>query len=71
MKTSQIKRIIGYIKDTGSITPLEALREFGIMRLASRICDIKKMGINIKSEYVSSVNRYGEKIKYKEYWIEG
>ena len=39
---TQCERIINYIEDNGSITQLDALREFGCMRLASRISDLKK-----------------------------
>lgn len=56
-----------YIKENGSITQLDALREFGCMRLASRISDMRKQGINIEKDTVKSVNRYGEKISYARY----
>lgn len=41
-KLTQCERILQYIEENGSITQLDALREFGCMRLASRMCDIKK-----------------------------
>lgn len=36
-----------HLRDYGSITPLDAMREYGIMRLASRISDLRKGGVNI------------------------
>ena len=42
MKVSQCERILDYIEKNGSITQIDALREFGCMRLASRISDIKR-----------------------------
>lgn len=39
---TQCERILKYIEETGSITQMDALKEFGCMRLASRISDIKK-----------------------------
>lgn len=39
---TQTEKIIEYIQENGSITPLDALKEIGCMRLASRMCDIKK-----------------------------
>lgn len=60
-----------YIKENGSITQLDALREFGCMRLASRISDMRKQGINIEKDTVKSVNRYGEKISYARYRMGG
>lgn len=66
MKT-QNEMILKYIHDYGSITPLEALREFGCMRLASRINDLKNKGYNITSEKVSTKNRYGKKVNFSRY----
>ena len=48
---------------------MDALREFGCMRLASRMCDIKKMGYPVKMEMEKSKNRYGEPIHYARYTI--
>jgi len=36
------------------ITPLTALNEIGCMRLGARIHDLKKLGINIKSELIKT-----------------
>ena len=67
---SQCERILQYINDYGSITQLDALREFGCMRLASRVSDMKRMGINIVREMETSNNRYGEKVTYARYRLE-
>ncbi len=37
MEMTQCQRILRHLKDYGSITSVEAMREYGIMRLASRI----------------------------------
>lgn len=67
---TQNQRILDYIAETGSITQLEALSELGVMRLASRISDLKRKGYNIKSENITVMNRYGEKCCVKRYSIE-
>ena len=41
---TQNQRILDYLDSHGSITQLEALNELGIMRLASRISDLRKRG---------------------------
>lgn len=64
---TQCERIILYIKEYGSITQLEALREFGCMRLASRVSDMRKQGIDIIAEKETALNRYGEKVNYARY----
>ena len=67
MKATQAQRVLDYIRENGSITQLEALRDLGVMRLASRISDLKKAGVKIKSEPDTVLNRYGEKCYIKRY----
>lgn len=66
-RPSQCERIVKYLNDFGSITQLEALRDLGIMRLASRISEIKKGGIKIFGEKIEVKNRYGEICRIKKY----
>lgn len=70
MKETQCQRILKYIEDFGSITSLQAMQDLGCMRLASRINDLKKMGLPIKKRTASANNRYGEKVYFAEYYIE-
>ena len=64
---TQCERIIRHLNDYGSITSLEAIREYGIMRLASRISDLHRRGYAIKVESSEGVNRYNEKTRYARY----
>lgn len=66
-KPSQNARIISYIEQFGSITQLDALRDLGVMRLASRISDLKRLGYPIVSEIETVENRFGEKCHIKRY----
>lgn len=68
-KPTQNQRILDYIKEFGSITQLEALRDLGVMRLASRISDLRRQGYNIVSERETVLNRYGETCHPKRYSI--
>lgn len=68
---TQAQRVLEYIEEFGSITQLDALRDLGVMRLASRISDLKKQGIPIKSEIESVKNRYGENCYIKRYSLAG
>lgn len=70
-KPTQNQRILDYIAEFGSITQLEALQDLGVMRLASRISDLKRQGYNIKSSIDIVKNRYGEKCRVKRYSIGG
>lgn len=64
---TQVDRILRHLEDYGSITQAEAMNDYGIMRLASRISDMRKRGYQIISERVSSKNRYGETVSYARY----
>ena len=66
---TQTERILKYMQDYGSITPLDALREFGCMRLAARISDLKKRGYRIDSTMIEDKNRYGETTRYAKYTL--
>ncbi|MBO5836275.1 MAG: helix-turn-helix domain-containing protein [Oscillospiraceae bacterium] len=63
----QVDLILLHMKKHGSITHLEAEHEYGIARLASRITDLRQMGVAIKSEMVVGKNRRGEKTHYARY----
>lgn len=67
MKITQCDRILRHLKDYGSITSLEAVNEYGIMRLASRINDLRAQGIAIVSEVKTGKNRYGEDTHFAVY----
>ena len=69
-KPTQNTRILDYIIKFGSITQLEALRDIGVMRLASRISDLRKQGFSIISTTDTVQNRYGEKCRIKRYSLE-
>ncbi len=64
---TQCERILRHLNDFGSITSLEAMQEYGIMRLASRISDLKSLGHNIVVVTETGKNRYGEKTSYARY----
>lgn len=67
---TQCERIRQYLKDFGSITQLQALSDLGIMRLASRISEMRQAGEPIEDRIIEVKNRYGETCRVKEYYIE-
>lgn len=69
-KPTQNERIIAYMKEHGSITQLDALRDLGVMRLASRISDLKRLGCPIVSTVETVNNKYGEPCRIKRYRLE-
>ena len=69
-KPTQCDRLLEYMKKR-SITQIEALQELGIMRLASRISDLRKLGYLISRKMIVVKNRFGEKCEVAEYSLEG
>lgn len=66
-RPTQNQRILDYINEFGSITQLEAIRDLGVMRLASRVSDMKKKGYDIVGDTVAVKNRFGESCHVKRY----
>lgn len=66
-KPTQNERILDYIDRFGSITQLDALRDLGVMRLASRVSDLKSLGYPIISTVETVKNRFGENCYIKRY----
>ena len=60
--------IIELLKN-GWVSPADAFREVGTMKLATRVSEIRRMGINVESRTVANINRFGKKIHYNEYRI--
>ncbi len=69
-KPTQNERILDYIDKFGSITQFEALQDLGVMRLASRISDLRRLGYPIVSDTDVVKNRFGEKCHVKRYRLE-
>ena len=64
MKT-QNQQIKEYLEAGNKITSLEALNMFGCLRLASRISDLKKQGLDIKTDMVLDPNTRKQYASYR------
>lgn len=64
---SQNIRIRKYLESGKSLTPLDALYQFGTFRLGARIHNLKEQGMNIKSEIIeiTSEGKVKRVAKYK------
>ena len=69
MKSTQTQKVLQYMKDFGSITQFEAFRDLGIMRLAARIADLRRLGYVIESVIETGKNRYEETTRYSRYFL--
>lgn len=66
-RPTQCTRIVQYMKDFGEIDTLTAMRDLGVLRLASRISELKRNGYSIKKRTVKGKNRYGENVSWVAY----
>lgn len=67
---TQREAIVEYINEFGSITAVQAFRDLGITKLATRISEMRKDGVAVKIEMVSGKNRYGKSVSYAKYSFE-
>lgn len=65
--TNQHLHILWFIYQVGSITPMEAFSELGITKLATRISEMKALGIQFSQNYEGRENRFGKKVRYMRY----
>lgn len=64
---TQCERVLKHLEQHETITPMEAIKELGIMRLGARIWDLKHDGHDIRRTMVTCKNRYGDTVTYAEY----
>ena len=68
-KQTHEKMILQYMRKHGSITAMDAIRDFGCMRLASRVSDLRWNGYNIETVMEVGKNRQGETVRYARYYL--
>lgn len=64
---TQYDMVLNYLKVYGEISPLEAYKEFAILRLSAIIYEMRKDGYNIETKYTTSKNRFGASVTYATY----
>ncbi len=64
---TQKEMVLQYIEDFGSITPMQAYSDLGITKLATRISEMRKKGMEFKIEIIKGKNRYGKPMRYARY----
>lgn len=70
-KLTQAQRVLDYMEEFGSITQFDALKDLGVMRLASRISDLKRDGYQVSSKVDPVKNRWGQTVRIKRYTLVG
>ena len=67
---TQKDKVLRHLEHYGTITPLDAFRDYAIMRLSAIIFNLRDEGYNIKSDTEKSTNRFGEPCKYARYTLQ-
>ena len=68
--TTQNEMILAWL-EKAPIGPMEALKELGIMRLASRIHDLREAGNDIDMSWNYVLDRYGNERRVARYTLKG
>lgn len=67
---SQKTRVLEWLQEGKTLTRLQALTELGIFELSARMVELQRDGHKIKSESITVQNRWGEKCRVAQYWME-
>lgn len=65
--TNQQFSILAFICANGSITPMDAFSELWVTKLATRISEMKAIGIQFDQTYESRENIFGKKVRFMRY----
>ena len=63
------EQVLSYLKAHGSISPLEALAEFGCYRLGARVFDLRRDGHSIETHIEHGIDRNGDPMRYARYTL--
>jgi hypothetical protein len=67
-RPTQCQRIIAYIKQHGSITPMDAYHKLGITKLSTRVSEMRRhQGIEFHIVMEKGKNQFGEPSYYARY----
>lgn len=69
IKRTMEDRVLEYLEKYGTISSWEAIKELGCTRLSHYIWLLRKKYM-INDKFVETTNRFGDQVKYKQYWIE-
>lgn len=68
-RPTQVERLVSYMLEHGSVTVRDAMNKLDINSLRARLSDLRMLGYEYDSADVKYQNRWGEKGKYKRYYL--
>ena len=66
---SQHQMILDFVRQNGSITPMDAFNHLFITKLSTRIGEMERSGILFDHTWESHTNRYGQTKHYMRYTL--
>lgn len=64
---NQKNMVLDYIREFGSITPLDGFMDLGITRLSAVVFNLREEGHDIEKVIETSKNRFGNRTRYARY----
>lgn len=69
---SQKMQVLKHLQNhKNGITSLTAFERYGITRLSGRIFELRRDGVAIVTDNITTKNRYGHHVTYARYRLEG
>ena len=66
---NKTQKVLQHLEEKGSISPWEAIKEYGETRLGAKIFNLKKKGYNIVTKMEGFKDRYGDKSRFARYYL--
>jgi len=66
MTETQTAQILRHLEERGTITPMDALTDYGCFRLGARIYELRQRGYDIETEMVSSGGKRYARYRIKQ-----
>ena len=67
---TKTEKIRNHLENIGHITSLEAIEEYGATRLSAIIYNLRRRGLDIRTETIEFTDRFGSKATYAKYILE-
>ena len=61
--------VLNHLQKKSGITSWEAIEKYGITRLSAVIFNLREIGWDIQDKWIEEYNRYGQKTKFKKYFL--
>ncbi len=66
-RPAQTMRVLRWLETGNRLTQSEAMDSLGVLRLASRIDELRQEGYDIETKMIAVLNRYGERCRIASY----